>query len=165
VCHQLLPRAVGDPQLARAGARSVGVEHEQRHVVGATVANADRLSDERVGRRELLLAVGRRHVLAGGVDDELLLAIDDPDVAGVVNLGDVAAVQPPVIVKHLRGAHRVGTIAVHDDRAVDEQLAVVGQAQLNAGNRPPDAAHLRRARGTDGDDARALRHPVDLGHG
>jgi hypothetical protein len=43
-----------------------------------------------------------RHVLAGGVDDELLLPVDDGDVAVVVEAGDVAGVEPPVVVDRLR---------------------------------------------------------------
>ena len=39
------------------------------------------------------LDVRRRHVLAGRVDDQLLLAVDDPEVAVLVDLADVAGVR------------------------------------------------------------------------
>ena len=74
---------------ARAAAaqapRAVGVEHDQRDVVGAPVADRDGLSDQRARGLDLGLDVRRRHVLAGGVDDQLLLAVDDPHVAVVVD--------------------------------------------------------------------------------
>ena len=44
------------------------------------------------------LEVGRGDVLAAGGDDQLLLAVDDAQVAVVVELADVAGVQPAVVV-------------------------------------------------------------------
>lgn len=38
--------------------------------------------------------VGRRHVLAPRVDDQLLLAVDDPQIAVLIERADVAGVQP-----------------------------------------------------------------------
>ena len=98
------------------------------------------------------LDVRRRHVLAGRVDDQLLLAVDDRDVAVLVDRGHVAGVQPAVVVERLGGA--VGQVAVadHDDLRADEQLAVLGQLDLDARRRQPDGADLdplarvRRAR-------------------
>src|SRR4051794_670602 len=58
------------------GGREVGVEDDQRGVVGLRVADHRGLPDERAGRLERRLDVGRRHVLAGRVDDDLLLAVD-----------------------------------------------------------------------------------------
>ena len=49
------------------------------------------------------LDVRRRHVLAGRVDDQLLLAIDDPHVPVGVDLADVAGVQPALRVDRLGG--------------------------------------------------------------
>src|SRR5215211_8593775 len=80
--------------VARLGIR---IEGDQRHVVGPAVADRDRLADQRAGRLDLGLDVGRRHVLAGGVDDQLLLAVDDLQVAVLVELADVAGVQPAVV--------------------------------------------------------------------
>ncbi len=75
--------------VAAAGVR---VEHEYGYVVGAVVADRDCLADERAGRFQLLFDVGRGHILARGIDDELFLAIDDLHVPLVVDLGDVASV-------------------------------------------------------------------------
>ena len=57
--------------------REVGVEHEQRDVVRPPVADRARLADQRRGALQRRLDVRRRHVLAGGADDQLLLAVDD----------------------------------------------------------------------------------------
>ena len=50
-------------------------------------------------RLERGLEVGRADVLAAGGDDQLLLAVDDAEVAVVVELADVARVQPTVVVE------------------------------------------------------------------
>ena len=58
----------------------------------------------------------------------------------------------------------VGAVAVagHDERAADEQLAVVGDPQLHAVDRLADRAEARRARAVGGDDARGLAHAPHL---
>ena len=81
--------------LGREVDRGVGVEHDERDDVGPAVADRDGVRDQRRVADELGLDVRRRHVLAPGADDQLLLAVDDRHVAVVVDVGDVAGVQPP----------------------------------------------------------------------
>ena len=131
-----------DAVLGRPGGREVGVEDDQRRVVGAPVADAGRLADERARGLERGLDVGRRHVLAGGVDDDLLLAVDDLQVAVLVELADVAGAQEAVLGHRLGGLLRLVAVAEHHHVAADEQLAVVGQLHLDAGRRRPDGADL-----------------------
>ena len=95
---------------------------------------------------ELLLDVRRGHVLAGGVDDQLLLAVDDPQVAVVVECADVAGGQPAVGVDRLGGALGLVAVAGHHDLAADQHLAVVGEPQLDARQRPADRAVAGRRR-------------------
>ncbi len=73
-------RPVGQPVPCRERGARVRVQHDQRDVVGPAVADHDRLPDQGAGRLQVLLNIGRRHVLAGRVDDQLLLAVDDPQV-------------------------------------------------------------------------------------
>ena len=56
---------------------------------------AARLTDER-DHLQRRLEVGRADVLAARGDDQLLLAIDDAEIALVVELADVTGVQPTV---------------------------------------------------------------------
>ena len=122
-------REVALDALARGpGGREVGVEHEQRRVVAAAVADHARLADQRRGALERRLDVRRRHVLARGVDDQLLLAVDQRDVAVLVDRGDVAGVQPAVVVERLGRALGQVAVADHHDLRAREQLAVVGAA-------------------------------------
>src|SRR6476646_920953 len=94
----------------------VGGEDQQGDVVGPGGTDAYGVPDQRARRLQGLLDVGRRHVLPGGVDDQLLLAVDDPDVPVTVDLGDVAGAQPAVAVDRLRSAHRIVVVTAHDDR-------------------------------------------------
>ena len=67
------------------------------------------------------LDVRRRHVLAGRVDDELLLAVDDLEVAVLVELADVAGVQPAVGVDRLGGL--LGLVAVAPPMTTSERIS------------------------------------------
>jgi hypothetical protein len=92
----------------------------------------------------------------------LLDAVDDPQVAVVVEGADVAGVQPAVLVERVGGRRREMPVAAHDHGPAHQHLALVREADLDAGQRPADRAGTRRARGVDRRDARRLRHPVHL---
>ncbi len=123
--------------LARVGRAGVGVEHDQRNVVGTPIADRDDLPDQRVLAFDGVLDVGRGHVLSGGVDDQFFFAVDDPHVSVFVDLGDVAGVQPPVRAEHLTGAFGVAVVPGHHQRAAHQQLPVLSDAQLHPAQRVP----------------------------
>src|SRR5262249_1784573 len=108
------------------------------------------------------LDVRRRHVLARGVDDQFLLAVDDAHVAGVVDGGDVAGAQPAVGADGLGSAFRVVAVALHDDVAAHEQLTVVGHLQLDAVHRRPDRTYAYGPGPVGGGDRRQLGHSPAL---
>ena len=132
--------------------RPVGVEHQQRDVVGPVVADRHGLADELARALQLRLDVRRRHVLAGGADDQLLLAVDDRQVAVLVELADVAGAVPAVGVDRRGGLLRLVAVAAHQQRAAHQDLAVVVEPELDAGDAAADRAHAwprRRVRGRD----------------
>jgi hypothetical protein len=108
--HRLVLDEPGARQVesARAaeGGRAVGIEHHERDVAGARVADHDRLADQRARRLDARLDVRGRHVLAGCVDDQLLLAVDDPQEALGVELTDIAGGEPAVGVDRRTRAPR-----------------------------------------------------------
>src|SRR5204863_8487105 len=118
--------------------------------------------DQWAGRLENTLDVGRGHVLAGGVDDQLLLAVDDGQVPVLVEGADVAGVQPAVGVDRIRGSLGLVAVARHHDLAAHQHLAVVGQAQLDAGDRGSDGPDLDALRRIDRGDAGQLGHTPQL---
>ena len=121
------------------------VERDERGRVGLAVADDERLGDE-LRRLEVVLEVLRGDVLAAGGDDDVLLPVGDLDEAVRVDLGDVPRVEPAVRVEH-RG-RRLGILVVagEDGLAADQQLAVVRDPELEAGQRRADRAEAPAAR-------------------
>ena len=112
------------------------------------VADDDRLRDV-LRRLEVVLEVLRGDVLAAGRDDDVLLAVGDLDEAVVVDLGDVARVEPAVGVEHLGRRGGILVVAAEDRVAADQELAVLGDSELEAGQRGadrPEAPALGRVR-------------------
>ena len=160
---ELLQRAALEVVLGGPQRREVGVEHDQRGVVGARVADRAGLADQRRGALDRGLDVRRRHVLAGGVDDELLLAVDDLQIAVLVELADVAGVQPAIGVDRLGGLLGRAAVAEHHDLAAHEHLAVIGDRDLDAGRGRADGAELDLLGRVDAAGAAGLGHPPQLG--
>src|SRR5262249_32221704 len=113
-------------------------------------------------RLEIALDVLRRDVLAAGGDEDVLLAVGDAHEAVRVDLRDVARAKPAVVRQYLRGCRRVAVVAGEDRPASDQELAVVGEPELEARQGSPDGPEpvvLRRVRRCGG---RALREAVAL---
>ena len=75
------------------GREGLAVERDQRRDERPAVADDQALVDQRVGA-DPVLEDGRGDVLAAGGHQDLLLAAGDPDEALVVDLADVAGVEP-----------------------------------------------------------------------
>ena len=119
---------------------SSGVERDQRDRVRAPVAVHHGLRDP-ARLLEVVLEVRRREVLAARRDDDVLLAAGDLEVAVLVELAEVAGVQPAVLDRAERRVV-VLVVALEDVRAPDQDLAVVGDPDLDARQRPADRAEL-----------------------
>ena len=139
VRSQFLDRFEGHALVLGPLLKTLGARRDQHHQVGAAVADDDRVVDQ--GRTfEFGLDGLWCDVLAAGGDDDVLLAVGDADEAVVVDLGDVAGEEEAVAVKDLRGLVREVPVALHDRRALDAELAVVGDLDLDVGDRPADGA-------------------------
>ena len=138
----------------------VFVDEEERHEVLALVADDHGVLD--VGAElQLVLDVGRRDVLAASGDDDVLLAVHNPEIF-VLPGADVAGVEPAFPVDRLRGELRVLEVALEDVGPAREDLAVIGQRHLDAGHRLPDRSDAWALDAVDGDHARRLGQPVSL---
>ena len=135
--------SAGTPSCCRQLRRLVGIEHQRRDQVRPVVAVRDRLGDP-AALLELVLDVGGGDVLAARGDDEVLLAPGDRHEAVVVDRAEVAGGQPP-LGQRLPGGLLVLEIAAEHDRTSRQQLAVVGDAQLQPRHRLADRGdpHLR----------------------
>jgi hypothetical protein len=139
-----------------------GVDHDQRDVVGPPVADCARLSDQRAALLEAGLNVGRGHVFPRGVDDQFLLAVDDRQVSVGPETGDVAGVQPAVVVDGRRGGFGQVAITRHHQRSAHEQLPVTFDAHLRAGQWRSNGAGADIADTRQRHHARGFREPVNL---
>ena len=74
-------RGVGQAVPGRKRADGVGVEDHERGVVRPPVADRDHHADHVARGQDGVFNVGRRHVLSGRVDDQLLLTVDHPQIA------------------------------------------------------------------------------------
>src|SRR5262249_5222836 len=92
----------------------------------------------------------------------LLLAVDDPQVALVVELADVAGVEPTVRVDDLGGLLRFVEVAGEDVAALAENLSVFGELDGHAGEGAADRSRPDPV-GIPGERARCLGQPVELG--
>src|SRR5437660_1376066 len=165
--HRLLPGQLLDglalqAVLAREAGHGVRVERDQRHVVGPRVPDRNRLPDQRAGGLQLGLDVGRRHVLAGRVDDQLLLAVDDLQEAVLIELADVAGQQEAVLVERLLGLLGLVAVALHHHAAADEHLAVVRELDLDSRSRRAHGPDLDVLGAVAGAGAAGLGHPPQL---
>ena len=104
----------------RPGARR-GDDDRVNRLAPAVAGNADDGGESDLGQREQgLLDLARVHVEAAG-DDHVLLAIDDRQVAVLVEEADVAR-QMPAVPANLRRFRRVAVVALGDVRPLDDDL-------------------------------------------
>src|SRR5206468_6747033 len=103
------------------------------------------------------LELGGAHVVARRRHDDVLLPVDDREVALGVEAADVAGVEPAAGVEHLGRPLRVVEVAAEDTWAPDEDLVVRSEADLDAGNGPAGRAWHDPVR-RPGPQPRRLRH-------
>ena len=122
---------------------------------------------------ERLLDLARVDVVAAA-DDQVLLAVDDEEVAVLVLLGHVAG-EEPAVGDGLLGLLLLAPVALHHVLAPDRDLAdlalldvlavVVDQLHLDAAHRHADRARLALDVGlVERGDRRGLGEPVALEH-
>ncbi len=104
----------------------------------------------------------RRKVLPARGDDDVALAVCDRQEPVVVELADVAGAQPAVLAEHLARRFLVAEIAGEDRRPPEEDLAVVGDSDLDVRQRGPDRAEPEAVRQVAGRGRRPLRLAVAL---
>src|SRR5581483_1167153 len=155
--HELL-------RVSPAGGNRVLVERDQGGDVRASVADDERLRDE-TRRLERVLEVLRGDVLAAGGDDQVLLAVGDPEEAVRVDLADVARAEPAVLGERRGGRLRILVVPGEDGVAADEDLAVLGEPDLAALDGAADGSDAEVVRIAGGRRARRLGETVALDHG
>src|SRR5690606_3841734 len=88
----------------------------------------------------------RGDVLAPRGLEQVLLAVRDAQETVVVKLADVAGVEPLLVVERLLGGGLELVVAGGDAGSAQQDLAVLGDLDLGAGQGPADTAELVAAR-------------------
>ena len=140
------------------------VQGDQRRDERPAVPDDHALADQGVAAKAVLEHRGR-HVLAPGGDDHLLLPPGDLQEALLVQLPDVAGGEPAAPGEDLLGGCLVVPVAGEDVLPADQDLAVVGDLDPDAGQRLPDGADLVPVRPVHGGRGGRLGQPVSLEHG
>ena len=140
------------------------IRHHQRRDVRPALPHHDRPVDEGIAH-ELELQRLRCDVLAHRGLEERLLAIRNLQEAIGVDLADVAGVDPPV-PQRLGRLRRFLVVPQHVARALDEDLAVVGNLHLDARERLADCEEAVRGERVGGRPRRHLGHApaIEDGH-
>src|SRR5207302_3763993 len=76
------------------------------------------------------------------------------------DLADVAGMKPSVGIDGLARRIIIVPVALHDVRSPAENLPILGDLHLDAGNRFAYRSDTAMGRGVDGDDRRSLRQAV-----
>ena len=130
-------------------------DHERRDVWLA-LSDHDRAQHERVSH-QAMLERQRCDVLAAGGLEERLLAVGDLEETFGVDLADVARVDPAVL-QHLGRGGRVLVVAEHVARTLDQDLAVLGDLDLDSRKRLAHGQELVLAQRVRADAGRGFGH-------
>src|SRR2546421_139933 len=112
--------------------------------VGHAVAQQHRLAHPLAGLEPRFERL-RRHLLAARGDQQFLEAVGDEEIALLVEPPDVAGVEPAVAQRKAR-RFLAAEVALHDAGSAGEDLPLVADLHLDAGNRRAPPAGLSPAR-------------------
>ena len=116
------------------------VGHDEGADEPPPVAVDHRLVDVNVADQQAFQFAGG-DVLAGRRDDQILLAVGDGKIAVGVEVTHVARVEPAVLFDRFGRRLGIPPVALHHVRPADQDFAVRGDLDFDAGN--------RRAHGAD----------------
>ena len=132
----------------------LGVRFAKRRANYGRVAHAGNLVQD-------TLDVFRKDVQALGRDDHFLLAAADVELPGFIESADVPRVEPAVLERVARGIRRVEVPACHVF-ATDQDLSVIRDANLDAGDRLADRPARGSKRVIERHDRRGFRQTIAL---
>ena len=121
------------------------------------IADEGAVANEDAGLELVLDGLGRDEFAAGGLE-EFLLAVGDVEESVIVDAADVAGSEPAFAVDGV--VRCVFPVALKDAGAADEELAVLGDAALDVGERLAHRAHAIGVGGVQRDDGRGFREAV-----
>src|SRR3989338_6727830 len=91
-----------------------------------------------------------------------LLAVGYAEESFLIEISDIACMEPPLAVKYFLRRRFFPEITLHYAGPGDKDLSVRRYPDLSVTDRPADRAELKRLKGIDGDDWRRLRKAVSF---
>ena len=145
--------------------RRVRIGNDERSDVRPRLAQHHGAGDKRIAQ-QFMLELHRRNVFAACGLEKRFLPVGDFQEPVAVDLTDIAGVEPAVL-QHLGGGLGLVVVREHVARPFDEDLAIVGDLQLNTFERLADGEELVRVQGVRAHAGRGLgqaptvqdRHP------
>src|SRR5258707_11216856 len=145
------------------GGHGGGIGNEERHDEFVPVAHDHSIKDVRTGLERIFDGLRGNEFACGGFE-QIFLAVGDEEIVVLVHVADVAGAEPTVFAENFTGGFGVFIVALHDARALDEDLSIFGHADLNVGNRFAGTAHAIIGI-VAGNDGRSFRQTVALKDG
>src|SRR5208337_352941 len=126
----------------------------------ALIANDHGVEDVRAGLEDVFDGL-RSDEFSGGGFEQVFLAVGDKEVVVLVEIPDVAGLEPTVVGEHIASGFGRFEIALHDAGTLGEDFAVIGDADLYVGDGAAGAADTV-FRIVGGEDGRGFRQTVAL---
>src|SRR5260370_6590630 len=142
------------------GGHGGGIGDKERHDEFVPVAHDHSIKDVRTGLERIFDGLRSNEFACGGFE-QIFLAVGDEEIVVLVHVADVAGAEPTVFAENFTGGFGVLIVALHDARALDEDLSIFGHADLNVGNRFAGTAHAIIGI-IAGDDGRSFRQSIAL---
>src|SRR5467141_2368141 len=124
------------------------------------IANNHGVEDVRTGLEGVFDGLRSDKFACGGLE-QILFAVGDEKIVVLIHVADVAGAEPTVFAENFAGGFGIFVVALHDARALDEDLSIFGHADLNVGNRFAGTAHAIIGI-VAGNDGRSFRQTVAL---
>jgi len=137
-----------------------GIRNDEGDNEFALIADDHGVEDVGTGFQRVFDGLGSYEFPRGGFE-EIFFAVGDEEVVVLVEVANVAGFEPAVVGENFTGGFGRFEITLHDARALSENFAIVGDADLNVGNGAAGAAGtiLRMIAGENG---RSFRQAIAL---
>ena len=106
----------------------------------------------------------RRHILAVVEHHDLLLAIHDAYKPVLIDLDNIAGMQPAIIIQNGGRGLRLLPVALHDHRPTHQQFTIPGLFEFDAGQCRPHGVRLDMRLTIHGQHRRGFRQAVARQH-
>src|SRR5229473_6370481 len=122
------------------GGHGGGIGNEERHDEFVPVAHDHSIKDVRTGLERIFDGLRGDEFACRGFQ-QVFLAVGDEEIIVLVHVADIARAEPTVFGENFTGGFGIFIVTLHDAGAFDEDFSILGNTDLNVGNRFAGTAH------------------------